>query len=66
MSSACKGTCQRHRAPKGKRTYLGGGSRCTLCALFVEWEGVYCPCCGQKLRHKIRSRAIPMCAYKRI
>lgn len=66
MSSECKGTCERHRAPKGKRTYLGGGKRCTLCALFVDWEGIHCPCCTTKLRSKIRSRAIPMCTYKRI
>ena len=62
----CKGVCQRYRAPHGNRTYLHGGKRCTLCALFVKWEGIHCPCCGTKLRVKIRSRSIPMCTYKRI
>ena len=63
----CKGVCVcKYDAPKGKRTYIGGGKRCTECALFVDWEGIHCPCCGTKLRVKIRSRAIPMCTYKRI
>ena len=62
----CKGVClSKYYAPKGKRTYLGGGKRCTECALFVDWEGIHCPCCGTKLRIRIRSRPIPMCTYQR-
>jgi hypothetical protein len=62
----CKGVCVcKYDAPKGKRTYLGGGKRCTNCETFVGWQGIHCPCCGTKLRVRIRSRPKPTCSYKR-
>jgi len=62
----CKGVCVcKYDAPKGKRTYQGGGKRCTNCETFVGWQGIHCPCCGTKLRVRIRSRPKPICSYKR-
>ena len=29
--------------------------RCQICELFVKWDGVFCPCCGRKLRIGPRS-----------
>ncbi|HEX7257139.1 MAG TPA: hypothetical protein VF242_03680 [Nitrososphaeraceae archaeon] len=53
----CKGICSRHKAmrPKTGNRYLIGQKRCQVCQLFIDWQGLYCPCCGYKLRIKPRS-----------
>jgi len=33
-----------------------GQKRCNSCDIFVEWNGVFCPCCGMKLRVTPRNR----------
>jgi uncharacterized Zn finger protein (UPF0148 family) len=43
----CKGICIRHKA-SGR--YANGHKRCQTCDLFVEWDEVFCPCCGSRLR----------------
>ncbi|HYY50897.1 MAG TPA: hypothetical protein VE643_08490 [Nitrososphaeraceae archaeon] len=43
----CKGICIRH---KGSGRYFYGHKRCQICNLFVKWDGVFCPCCGSRLR----------------
>ena len=43
----CKGICIHHKA-SGR--YANGHKRCQTCDLFVEWDGVFCPCCGSRLR----------------
>ncbi len=56
---ACKGIeCKRHKAgkpPKGMGRYESGQSRCQVCAIFMFFNGIYCPCCNTKLRKKPRS-----------
>ena len=47
----CKGICIRHKASRG---YATGNKRCNRCDLFIKWEGLWCPCCGYKLRTKPR------------
>jgi predicted amidophosphoribosyltransferase len=47
----CKGICTRHKAP-GR--YTRGQKRCGHCNLFIKWDGVWCPCCGYKLRSRPR------------
>ena len=47
----CKGICIRDRAC-GR--YATGNKRCNRCDLFIKWEGLWCPCCGYKLRTKPR------------
>ena len=63
----CKGTCVRHKAIKEsiRGFYVNGQKRCQACEIFIEWEGVWCPCCGSKLRigprnmkYKIKMRAM--------
>ena len=54
----CKGICIRYKAKKprvGSR-YSIGHKRCQVCEIFIKADGVYCPCCGYKLRTKPRPR----------
>ena len=48
----CKGTCIDH---KGSGRYATGNKRCQICDLFMEWDGVFCPCCGSRLRTRPRN-----------
>jgi len=52
----CKGICKRHKALRPadgpRRRYSAGHKRCAMCEVFIKWEGVWCPCCGSKLRTK--------------
>jgi len=55
----CKGKCTQYKSRKPKNPGVGryevGQKHCSLCALFVKWEGLWCPCCGQLLRTKPRN-----------
>jgi len=53
----CKGICIRHKAPRpaiGNR-YSTGQKRCQVCEIFLKWDGLWCPCCGYRLRTKPRN-----------
>ena len=53
----CKGICVRHKAmkPVGEGRYASGQRRCQICEIFISWEGLWCPCCGYRLRTKPRN-----------
>jgi hypothetical protein len=53
----CKGICMRHKAqkPVGMGRYAAGQRRCQICQMFIRWEGLWCPCCGYRLRSKPRN-----------
>jgi len=53
----CKGICLRHKAlkPKGSSRYANAQKRCQVCAIFIKWDGFFCPCCGYKLRTRPRN-----------
>jgi hypothetical protein len=53
----CRGICIRHKArkPVGSGRYVSGQKRCQICELFIEWAGLWCPCCGYRLRSKPRN-----------
>ena len=55
----CKGICLRHKAikPKGAKTgrYILGQKRCQICEIFLLWPGLFCPCCGYRLRTRPRN-----------
>lgn len=57
ISMACKNICVRYKAIKTKNgsRYISGQKRCQVCDIFMRWDGLYCPCCGFKLRVKPRS-----------
>jgi hypothetical protein len=54
---ACKGICSRHRATKpiGTGRYASGQKRCQICEIFLDYEGLWCMCCGYRLRTKPRN-----------
>ena len=56
---ACNGICVRHKALKPANAaagrYITGQKRCQICALFLNWESIWCPCCGYRLRTKPRN-----------
>jgi len=56
IDMACKGLCTRYRAQKryGVGRYVSGQKRCQICEVFVNWSGLWCPCCRQRLRLKPR------------
>jgi hypothetical protein len=41
----CKGI---HHKALGRYTYVH--KRCKSCNVFIKWEGLRCPCCGDQLR----------------
>ena len=53
----CKGICLRHKAhkPVGSGRYAAGQRRCQICEIFIKWDGLWCPCCGYRLRNGPRS-----------
>ena len=57
MGISCKGTCNRYKISKinGRGRYSFGQKRCNECGIFIKWEGIFCPCCGCRLRLKPRN-----------
>ena len=53
----CKGTCTKHKVTKqfGASRYDIGQKMCSVCNIFMKWDGVYCPCCGNRIRSKPRT-----------
>lgn len=54
----CVGKCQEYKAAKPVRMgrYAAGQKRCNHCAIFLNYEGLNCPCCRRQLRCQPRSR----------
>ena len=54
---SCKGICIRHKANRPARfgRYSAGQKRCQVCQLFINWDGLWCPCCGYRLRTNPRT-----------
>lgn len=49
----CKGVeCKRHKAlkPVGVGRYASGQKRCQTCEIFINFNGLRCPCCNSILR----------------
>jgi hypothetical protein len=57
MGRTCKGICERYKInkPCGTGRYSVGQKRCNHCNIFVKWDGIFCPCCGCRLRLKPRN-----------
>ena len=53
----CKGICIRHKANRPARLgrYSAGQKRCQVCELFINWHGLWLPCCGYSLRTNPRT-----------
>lgn len=52
MPQNCKGGCESHRAGKSFAGFFYGNGvkRCTICDIYIKWDGLGCPCCGARLR----------------
>ena len=51
----CKDYCVQYKfIPNNHKggVYVQGGKRCRVCDIFIKWDGMFCPCCGTKLRCK--------------
>ncbi|HEU4605648.1 MAG TPA: hypothetical protein VFS46_05360, partial [Nitrososphaera sp.] len=35
--------------------YASGQKGCQICEIFIKWDGLWCPCCGYRLRTKPRN-----------
>ena len=48
----CKGLCDKYTRKHRHHTsrYGGGQKRCKHCSVFLVWDGVFCPCCGYRLK----------------
>jgi len=55
---SCKDTCFQYKAqkPPNASRYGSGQKRCQICEIYLKWDGLFCPCCGCKLRVKPRNR----------
>lgn len=52
----CRRICIRYKAykPIDSSRYANGQKHCRLCNLFIQWDGLWCPCCGYRLRTRPR------------
>ena len=54
----CRGICVRHKVRKPsfrQGRYANGQKRCQICEIFIQWDGLICPCCSYRLRAKPRN-----------
>ena len=53
----CKGGCIQHKAKRthGINRYIAGQKMCSVCEIFMYWDGRHCPCCNFTLRTKPRN-----------
>jgi len=60
MSAECMGICERYKAvithKLGNRRYIKGHKRCTVCSIWLVFDGFKCPCCKTLLRFRPRQK----------
>ena len=54
----CAGTCLKYKAPKLRNRTMkeAGVKMCIRCETMMKYDGVWCPCCKNRLRTKSRNR----------
>lgn len=54
----CIGKCKEFEAqkPKVEKRYQTGQKRCQTCDQWVRYEGIWCPCCHNRLRTRPRCK----------
>ena len=65
--NSCKGRCGPYivgsmgggRAGNNNhRTYVKGYCRCSVCDQYLKWDGLWCPCCGTRVRNRNRTSKV--------
>jgi hypothetical protein len=53
----CIGISSRHKVIRLStgNGYLIGQKGCQVCQVFIYWQGLFCSCCGCRLRNKTRN-----------
>ena len=53
----CNEICINYKVEKPYPTgrYEAGQKRCSLCVIWIKWDGASCPCCNSTLRTKPRN-----------
>lgn len=62
---SCKGICESYRVLRNNinsryvngARYADGQKRCQICEIFIRWDGIFCPCCNNRLRIKQRNKS---------
>jgi len=54
----CKGKCT-NPIYKPKKLVRGlektGYAKCTICCIYIEYAGLYCPCCGIRVSRRTKN-----------
>lgn len=53
----CKGICHNYKTTKriNHCQYADNQKRCQRCSIFINWDGLWCPCCNHQLRSRPRN-----------
>jgi hypothetical protein len=56
--NTCNGVCSKYISTrtKDRLNYGYNRKRCSICEIFITWEGIRCPCCSTRLRNKPKNR----------
>ena len=55
----CKHQCSAYLGKKtSSKRYLDGFKRCTICCVYIKWDGKRCPCCNANLRVKAHANLV--------
>ena len=68
-SDSCKGYCKDYENSYSRKKNFyhdSANCRCSICDIYLKWEGNYCPCCGYRVRRRPRgSHAAIKCQIQR-
>ena len=61
----CKEICLQYKAVKvsHSKRYENGQVRCQVCDIFMTYSGLFCPCCGTRVRTKPRNAKYKSLSY---
>ena len=53
----CKSICLQYKAVRtsNSKRYSNGQVRCMICDIFMTYSGLFCPCCGIRVRTRPRN-----------
>lgn len=61
IDMACKDLCHNYYLKKvsaNRGLYANGVKRCQVCETYLVWEGLWCPCCNNRLRSKPKKSSL--------